>query len=381
MRRNFWGWALLALLVNTAAGAEDLRPAIQQILSVGPRGAGNVRASKAWQTLSQASAEQLPTLLKAMNDANPLAVNWLRAAVDTIAERQLKAGQPLPAAALEKFALETGHNPRVRRLAYEWLARADDTAPERLIPGFLQDPSVELRRDAVARLMNQAEKIKKSDAAAKKRVYRQALAGARDRDQVDAIAKALKGLNDEVDLARHFGFILRWRLIGPFDNTDKKGFAVAYPPEKQVDFQAKYPGKDGEVAWRGFVSDDPYGQIDLNRGLAKHMGAAGYAAAEFMADKPQKAQLRLNSLCAVKLWLNGKLLVERDVYHAGSQSGTDRYIADVQLKPGRNVILVKCLQNEQTESWAQNWDFQLRVCDSAGTAILSTDRPAAKKPE
>jgi hypothetical protein len=38
------------------------------------------------------------------------------------------------------------------------------------------------------------------------------------------------------------------------------------------------------------------------------------------------------------------------------------------------VILVKCLQNEQTEDWAQNWDFQLRVCDATGTAVLSMDR-------
>jgi hypothetical protein len=46
------------------------------------------------------------------------------------------------------------------------------------------------------------------------------------------------------------------------------------------------------------------------------------------------------------------------------------------LQAGKNVILVKVCQNEQTESWAQRWEFQLRVCDSIGAAILAPNRLA-----
>ncbi len=42
---------------------------------------------------------------------------------------------------------------RSRRLAFEWLTKIDPAAPGRLIPGFLNDPSLELRREAVARLI------------------------------------------------------------------------------------------------------------------------------------------------------------------------------------------------------------------------------------
>ena len=45
-------------------------------------------------------------------------------------------------------------------------------------------------------------------------------------------------------------------------------------------------------------------------------------------------------------------------------------------EPGTNVILLKICQNEQTESWAQDWEFQLRVCDGLGTAVLATNRPS-----
>jgi hypothetical protein len=44
------------------------------------------------------------------------------------------------------------------------------------------------------------------------------------------------------------------------------------------------------------------------------------------------------------------------------------------MKAGRNVILVKICQNEQTEEWAQVWQFQLRVCDPTGNAILSREK-------
>jgi hypothetical protein len=33
--------------------------------------------------------------------------------------------------------------------------------------------------------------------------------------------------------------------------------------------------------------------------------------------------------------------------------------------------VVKVCQNEQTEPWAQNWAFQLRLCDATGKAIAS----------
>lgn len=62
----------------------------------------------------------------------------------------------------------------------------------------------------------------------------------------------------------------------------------------------------------------------------------------------------------------------RDEYHRGMQM--DQYKLRCHFKKGTNTILVKCCQNEQTETWTVEWQFQLRVCDAAGTAV----REAAK---
>jgi hypothetical protein len=353
-------------------------PLLKSLQSVGPEGVGQKAAVEAWQKLSQADVAQLPEILAGLDGANPLAANWIRGAVDTIAECELEAGGKLPAAALEKFVLDTKHSPRGRRLAFEWLARVDATAPDRLIPQMLNDPSVEFRRDAVARLLAEAEPLAKADDKSAVPIYQKALAAARDEDQINLIADQLTKFGETVDLPTHFGFLTEWKLIGPFDNTDKIGYATAYPPEKEqeFDFTAEHEGKGGlKLTWNDHVTDDKYGNVDLNKALGKNMGAVAYAVTTFESPKEQTVDFRLTCTNANKLWVNGELVTQNEVYHAGSS--IDQYITPVKLKKGRNVILVKACQDEQTEPWTQNWQFQLRVCDPTGTAILSANRGKA----
>ena len=89
-------------------------------------------------------------------------------------------------------------------------------------------------------------------------------------------------------------------------------------------------------------------------------------------SRPQELELRLSTPNAWKLWLNGELIFQRDEYHRGMQ--LDQYKMPVTLRPGKNDILVKACQNEQEESWTVEWQFQLRVCDATGTAVLPINK-------
>jgi hypothetical protein len=97
--------------------------------------------------------------------------------------------------------------------------------------------------------------------------------------------------------------------------------------------------------------------------------AVGYAAADFFSESDRPAEIRIGCKNGWKVWLNGELLFARDEYHRGAK--LDQYKLPCQLKKGKNTILVKCCQNEQTEQWTVEWEFQLRVCDATGTAILA----------
>jgi len=376
----------LVLLLAVCFGAMDAAVAqeidvaalLAELHTVGPRGARHEEAMAAYRELAGADAARLPEILAGLDDAGPLAANWIRAAVDTIAERHLARGSVLPQAELEEFLADPRHAPRGRRLAYEWVARVDETARNRLIPGMLNDPSLELRRDAVRWALARADQLAQTDKKAAVTAYRKALSAARDRDQVDAVAKKLTDLGQEVDLPSHFGFVREWQLIGPLDNTDRRGFHMAYAPEKEYVPAASYPGKFGEVKWARHTTTDKYGTVDLNAMFGMHKQVIAYARTEFVSDGEQDIELRVASYNANRVWLNGQLLASNEIYHAGEQF--DQYVARGTLKKGRNVILLKVCQNEQTQSWARHWRFKLRVCDERGTAVLAANRTPVLQP-
>ncbi len=359
-------------------GAEPALPELAVIRQVGAKGAGNVAAAQAALKLQQADPKHLLDVLAAIDGANPLAQNWLRSAAEAMAQRQLQATGKLPIESLEKFLTDTKNSPRGRRLAYELIARVDGGAEQRLIPGFLNDPSVELRRDAVALALADAEKLLKADPAAAKTKYQLAYESARDQDQVKVASDKFKELGEKVNLPAHYGYLMKWQLIAPFDNIDDKGWDVAYPPEMELDFAKKYEGKNQTVQWGPYETKDDLGIVDLNAVLDKYKGAIAYATTDFISDKDQTVDLRLTSMTAFKVWVNGKLLLKSRAYHSATGKDIDQFVCRVELEKGKNVILLKICQNEQTEAWAQDWTFSARICDEVGTPIFSQDRTLEK---
>jgi hypothetical protein len=371
MRTPIAVWTVALVLTPAVADSPDPAPGdlIARIKKVGREGQGDVEAAAAWRRLTAHGADALPEILGAMDDADAVAANWLRSAADAVGEKSLRAEARFPVKDLEAFISDLKHAPAARRLAYEWLARVDMTAPDRLLPGMLQDPSPELRRDAVAVALDAARALRdKDDKQAAVAAYKKALTGACDEDQVKEIAAALEKLGSPVDLAAHFGFVRDWRLACPFDNTAGAKFDAVYPPEKGVDLTATYKGKNGtDVAWKECASTDPYGLVDLNKAIGREKGVVAYAYAVVNSPAERPVQVRAGSITAIKIFLNGKEIFARDEYHHGMRM--DQYAGDGVLKAGRNELLLKVCQNEQTESWAQNWTFQVRLCDAVGSAV------------
>jgi hypothetical protein len=363
--------ALVAGLASTlaAAAAPDLAAALEDLRAVAAGGRSNGRAAVAWKTVAATPAADLPRVLAAMDGANDYALNWLRTAAETALQRGVAAGDPPPLAELRAFLRDTAHHPRARHLAFEWIRRAAPATAAELVDGFLEDPANGLRREAVAHRIALASAKAGADKPGAVAGLRSALSHAREADQIEDIAKRLDALGDKVDLAAVFGWITRWKLIGPIDNAGGAGFDRPYPPETGFDPAAEIDGKSGKVRWLDHETRDPYGLVDFNGPFKPLKGVAGYAAAEFLAPKARRAEIRLGTKNGWKIWLNGRPVFGRDEYHRNME--IDQYRLPVELVAGRNVILVKCCQNEQTEEWTKEWEFQLRVTDEQGTPIAS----------
>jgi hypothetical protein len=344
---------------------------IQALTAVENEGRGNDMAATAWREVVKAGPSVLPALLAAAGEGGPVADNWVRLACDAVVDSALASKQTLPLAEVEAFLRDTKHASSGRQLAFDVLQRADRAKAAAIEPSLLHDPVQELRRGAVQRLIDSAKGREAADAKA---VYQTALDAVRDEDQAKVIDGALKKLGVTVDLPRHFGFLMKWHVIGPFDNTGRSGFDTVFPPEKEIRLDATYDGKGAPAKWQPFESKEDYGKLDFNKPLGLQKEATAYAVATFEASEARDVELRLGCKNAWKVWLNGELLFGRDEYHRGQQM--DQYKLKGRLRKGPNTVLVKCCQNEQKEEWTVEWEFQLRVCDSAGTAIIAANTPA-----
>jgi hypothetical protein len=348
----------------------DAAALLTKIKGVRGEGAGNQEAGAAWKELVKIGPRALLPTLAAMRDNELVVNNWLRAAVDAIAETMTQNRQAMPVKELEQFIKDRKNSGVGRRLAYEWLCRVDDTASKRLLPDMLDDPASELRRDAVAAVIKRGEEqLKANNQSGGIETLRTAFAAARDVDQVDLLSQKLGKLGVKVDVSSHFGCIMRWRVIGPFDNTGGNGFATVYPPEKGIDLTKRYKGKTGDVKWSDQLARDARGLIDLNKvydGMLK--GTTAYAYAIIDSPREQKVQLRAGTKNAVKVFLNGKQVFARDEYHH-TVTMLDNHIAFGTLKAGHNEILIKVCQNEQNEAWTKEWEFLLRICDELGGGV------------
>ena len=110
--------------------------------------------------------------------------------------------------------------------------------------------------------------------------------------------------------------------------------AKPYAPEKGVDLAALYKGKqEVDARWKKHQSSDPHGVVDLNKALGKHKGAVAYAYTAVMSPDERTVDIRLGTMNAVRVFLNGEQVFSFGEYHHGMATlatgemfgGLDRY--------------------------------------------------------
>lgn len=165
-------------------------------------------------------------------------------------------------------------------------------------------------------------------------------------------------LEGATKIAETLGFVRDWWVIGPFDNERGTGFKRAGEVEKKIDLDAEIQGKDQrECTWRKVPVRPRFGLVDLDTLLRPNDQALAYGAAFVKSEKAQDAAVRLGSDEAVKVWVNGREILSRDVRR---ELGWDQDVVAVRLEAGWNVVLVKCC--DQTGEWA----YRLRLTTPEG---------------
>ena len=335
--------------------AEAVAIATDLAKAAGPRGQ-TALAQQADRIAAMPAAWIVPCLA-AYADATPAGANWLRSGLERAVDR---AGDSLSAEAIAAVVVERKQPARMRTLAFGWLRERDPSRADGLLDGMLDDPALDLRREAVEK---QLTAVVNAEDGVQQATHRKCLAAARDVDQIERIAAWLSEHGEKVNVARVLGFVRNWRVSEAYDNAKGGGFAKVFPPE------ASLPGRPETGQWKAVASADKHGAIDLNAVIATKKGVLAYAIADIVMPRSGQAEVRIGSPCAVTVWVNGRPVMTHEIYHASE--AIDQYVAPAEFREGVNTVLVKCCQNEQTEPWAADWKFQLRVCDPIGSPLAT----------
>lgn len=133
-------------------------------------------------------------------------------------------------------------------------------------------------------------------------------------------------------------FYSDWWLAGPFDNSDGKGLAKKLAPEKGFNPKQNFVTSDGEaVSWKKY-EDRSSGYIDFAKLFSPNENVIGYAARTFKIAKPKTMKFGVGSNDGVRVWVNGKLVLDRPV---SRKAEPNQDIVEVPMQAGENTVLVK----------------------------------------
>ncbi len=133
-------------------------------------------------------------------------------------------------------------------------------------------------------------------------------------------------------------FINDWWVIGPFDNTERKGFSAVYGPETGFDSTKTYSGVAGKtVKWTTY-SDHTTGYVNFAKRFTPAKDVVSYAYTTINVSEAQTMKFGVGSNDGVRVWVNGKLVLDRMVLRPALPN--DDQIS-VPMKKGENTILVK----------------------------------------
>ncbi|MEM9703347.1 MAG: hypothetical protein AAF907_12975, partial [Planctomycetota bacterium] len=182
---------------------------------------------------------------------------------------------------------------------------------------------------------------------------------------------------------QQFGFLTDWRIVGPFDHREDIAWEPTLPPEEtpgsinpDARFPTKYPDVGETVGWQTIAADGDEGMLDIAGDLENWTGSAVVLARDYQVPRGGPIVFRIGTPNAFKLYLNGELVFARPEYHRGTKM--DQYLIPATVNEGKNFLMVKLLQNEQEQSWAQKYQLQLRVTDRSGVPLREPEPAAAE---
>jgi len=130
-----------------------------------------------------------------------------------------------------------------------------------------------------------------------------------------------------------------WWIAGPFACRDiRDGIQRSYAPDKEIEaLRLNADPSDRPAGWRSYRTTDA-GHIRLSEVLGEGSNAVAYALTNVYAKKETQTTMRLGSDDAIRVYLNGRQVLENVIQRSGSP---DQERVQITLRQGWNQLVVK----------------------------------------
>lgn len=175
--------------------------------------------------------------------------------------------------------------------------------------------------------------------------------------------------------AEDHGCLVDWSVVGPFDNDSMDGFEARLAPERGE--AGPYEGKHAKVDWRSYPEFRRGCHVHVGEAMHSSSSSVAYLASRIEVDRAETRRLLIGASGAYRVWLNGKLVAERDEDRGFAVDGE---AWELPLKAGANRIVVK-LGSTRTGSMslmARIVGSELEPVDFRATAVPVTNDNGAE---
>jgi hypothetical protein len=158
-----------------------------------------------------------------------------------------------------------------------------------------------------------------------------------------------------------------WWAVGPFmASTPQNAFKTPYPPEKEREFDPKREYRKERLKW---IEHPEW--VDGEVHALSGENAATYLTRTIEAEAAGAIDLSLGSDDGIKVWIDGKELLAKEVYRGVA---ADQERVTVPLRAGSNRLLMKI------HNGAQGYGFTFRVASAGASAeIVALARKAREE--
>jgi len=164
----------------------------------------------------------------------------------------------------------------------------------------------------------------------------------------------------EPGIQRQPGTLTDWRLLGPFDNEDRRGLDTAYLPEQHPEAEGPIMGKHRTIlSWKPYTGTTGSGYVNLSESISPEPWCVAYAACSIYTPRERDSFLELGSDGGLQVWLNGEQVWRKD---ADRVARPRQDLALIRLREGWNQVLVKATHTKG------EWGFHFRLTDDRGEA-------------